>query len=55
MGREDCAVYATLYLFVLLFPLLFFFSEVQVEEQAVPSKVGNKSFISFYSVNGIKL
>ena len=50
MGREDCAVYATLFLFVLLFPPLFF-SEVQVEEQAVPSKVCSRNVLFF---NGFK-
>ena len=49
MGRKDCAVYATLtlLLFVRLFPPLFFFSEVQVEEQAVPSKVCKRKVLFF--------
>ena len=48
MGRKDCAVYATLtlFLFVRLFPP-FFFSEVQVEEQAVPSKVCKRKVLFF--------
>ena len=48
MGRKDCAVYATLtlFLFVRLFPP-FFFSEVQVEEQAVPSKVCSRNVLFF--------
>ena len=45
-----CYVYATLFLFVLLFPPLFF-SEVQVEEQAVPSKVCSRNVLFF---NGFK-
>ena len=49
MGREDCAVYATLFLFVLLFPPLFFFQKFKLKNRQFQARFVTETFYSFYS------
>ena len=54
MGREDCAVYATLLLFVLLFPPLFCFQKFKLKNRQFQARFVAETFYSFHSVNGFK-